>query len=459
MSTLSQVSRPLRGAGPTPNVARPAIRVVQVSTTDERGGAARAALRLHRELRASGVTSRMVVAQRFGADPEVAEYNPFSPGPAVLGRAFFRLGRRLHRPSFNKVGGFFSSDWGVSGRHLASSLPETDVVNLHWVSDLLDYRSLPSLAARHPIVWTFHDMNAFTGGCHYSGLCERFVARCGSCPQLITATQEDDMTRRVLERKREVLRRVPPERLTVVSPSAWLARETRRSALFGHFDVHVIPNGIDVQEFHPMPQTEARARLNLPAEARMVLFVAEQVVDRRKGLRLLLKAFQQLRSIPSLRLVTLGRGGREAIADDRVIHLGSLDDSERLRAAYSAADVFAMPSLQDNLPNTIIEAMACGTPVAGFAAGGVGEAVIHGESGLLARTGDYTALAGALREILEDRDLRAKLSRNARERGKNEYAIERQAQRYAALYRELMERSAGAGAGRASKPGGMPDLA
>jgi glycosyltransferase involved in cell wall biosynthesis len=294
------------------------------------------------------------------------------------------------------------------------------------------------LAAQHPIVWTFHDMNAFTGGCHYSGLCERFTARCGSCPQLMSSKEEDDMTRRVLDRKSELLARVASERLTVVSPSAWLATEARRSTLFGRFDIQVIPNGIDVQEFRPVPRLEARARFNLPAEARIVLFVAEQVADRRKGLRLLLKAFQQLRAIPNLLLVTLGRGGHDAIPSGKVRHLGSLDSSESLRAAYSAADVFAMPSLQDNLPNTVLETMACGTPVAGFAAGGVGEAVVHGESGLLARTGDFSGLAAALRAILENSRLHAEFSAKARERIEREYTIERQAGRYAALYERVI---------------------
>jgi glycosyltransferase involved in cell wall biosynthesis len=260
----------------------------------------------------------------------------------------------------------------------------------------------------------------------------------------MTTTNDDDMTRRVLERKRDLLRRVPPGRLTVVTPSAWLARETQRSALFRGYDVHVIPNGIDVREFRPMPRAEARARLSLPGEARIVLFVAEQVADRRKGLRLLLKAFHELRSIPDLLLVTLGRGGQEAIAGERVRHLGSLNDSESLRAAYSAADVFAMSSLQDNLPNTILEAMACGTPVGGFAAGGVGEAVLHGEAGLLAHTGDFSALAAALREILENRTFQTELSHKARQRVEDEYAIERQAQRYTALYEEVIEQTRGA---------------
>jgi glycosyltransferase involved in cell wall biosynthesis len=417
------------------------LRVTQVSTTDVRGGAARAAHRLHRMLGPAGVLSHMLVAQRFSDDPDVVEYNPFSPAPSVMGRTFFRLCRRLHRPSIHKAGAYFSPDWSLSGWRLLSQLPECDVVNLHWVADLLDYRLLPQLAERLPIVWTFHDMNAFTGGCHYSGLCERFVDRCGSCPQLMTTTNDADLTRGVLERKRQVLRRVPRSRLTVVSPSRWLAQEARRSALFRDFDIRVIPNGIDLAEFRPMERSEARRRLQLPPDARIVLFVADLVVDRRKGLRLLLKAFQEIRDVPDLLLVTLGRGGHDAPTPHATRHLGSLHDSEDLRAAYSAADAFAIPSLQDNLPNTILESMACGTPVVGFEAGGVREAVVDGTTGLLAPTGDFSALAAALYRILGDRGLQATLSRQARIRVEREYAIDLQARRYAALYQELAGRS------------------
>lgn len=425
---------------PAPDTSR-MLRVTHISTTDLRGGAARAAHRLHRTLGAVGVRSHMLVAQRFSNEADIVEYNPFTPAPAFLGHVFFRASRRWHRPPVGRAGAYFSPDWTFTGWRLSSQVPACEVVNLHWVADLLDYRTLPELTARRPVVWTFHDMNAFTGGCHYSGLCERFAERCGSCPQLMTTTTDADMTRRVLERKQAVLARVSRARLTVVCPSGWLARETQRSALFREFDVRVIPNGLDPHEFRPMDRLEARRRLGLPPDARIVLFVADLIADRRKGLRLLLKAFEAIRDIPGLLLVTLGRGNYGALAAQPTHHLGALDASDDLRAAYSAADAFAMPSLQDNLPNTILEAMACGTPVVGFAAGGVGEAVVDGQTGLLAPTGDFGALAEALRRILEDPGLRRTLGCEGRARVERDYAIDLQARRYASLYHEVRERA------------------
>jgi len=330
-----------RAAGTNPSAMGDAhavatCRVTQVSTNDLIGGAARAARRLHQALGEAGVRSRMLVAQRFGLDPDTVEYNPFAPAPPAVGRMFFRLGRRWHRPSMRRAGAYFSPEWTLTGWRLRSQLPACDVVNLHWVTDLLDYRTLPALTAHRPVVWTFHDMNAFTGGCHYSGSCIRYADHCGACPQLASSRGENDMTRRVLLRKRRILQRVAPSRLVAVCPSAWLAREARCSALFRDFSVRVIPNGIDPQEFRPMDQAQARAELDLPVDARIVLFVAEAISDRRKGLRQLLCAIDLVRDVSGLRLVTIGRGDFAALRDPMLRHLGSLSDSGALRAAYSA---------------------------------------------------------------------------------------------------------------------------
>ena len=376
------------------NSFRKRLDVTQLSTTDVRGGAAKAAHRLHGALGSVGVRSSMLVAQRFSADPDIFEYNPLAPAPAALGRIFFRIGRRLHRPTLRKAGAYFSPEWTLTGWRLASQLPFSDVVNLHWVADFVSFRTLRRLTARLPVVWTLHDMNPFTGGCHYSGTCERYTGRCGACPQLLTSSGEDDMTRRIFERKQHILRAIDPKRLTIVCPSRWLAHESERSALFRDFDVRFIPGAVDVDEYRPVQRVEARLRLNLPLDARIVLFVAESIADQRKGFGYLMQAVTAIRdAVPKLLLVTLGRCDASPPPDPLFRHLGSLPDSERQRAAYSAADVLAVPSLQDNCPNTVMESLACGTPVVGFATGGIAETIADGCTGLLAPTGDAAALA------------------------------------------------------------------
>lgn len=417
----------------------PGLKVTQICTTAVLGGAAKAAHRLHHALAGMGVHSRMMVAQRSSADEESLEYNPAMPAPAVLGRVLFRLGRRWHRPSFQKAGAYFTPEWTLTGWRLVSQLPPCDLVNLHWVADLLDYRTLPQLAAKVPVVWTFHDMNAFTGGCHYSGPCERYTGRCGSCPQLKTSSGETDMTRRIMDRKRRIFERIPPARLTIVCPSGWLAREAKRSALCQGFDVRVIPNGIDPRQYYPVERAEARRRLNLPADAKIILFVADFIEDQRKGLRLLLQAFDAIRHMPQLLLVTLGRGDTSLLSGPFFRHLGTFHDPEKMRAAYSAADVFAIPSLQDNLPNTVLESMACGTPVVGFDVGGIGEAVVNGQTGLLAPAGDASVFAAGLRRLLEDQRLQSTMAGEGRARVEREYTVKLQAMRYAALYGEIVQ--------------------
>jgi glycosyltransferase involved in cell wall biosynthesis len=425
------------------------LSITQISSTDCRGGAAKAAYRLHRALAGVVGRSRMFVAQRFGSDLEVIEHNPARPGPVALGRMLFQIGRRLNHVPQDKTFAYFSSDRAPTGRRFASQLPPSDLINLHWVADMMDYRALPALAERAPLVWTFHDMNAFTGGCHYTGGCERFLGRCGTCPQLEKAG-ESDLSRRVLERKSRIFAEIAPERLALVCPSRWLAGEVGRSAVCRRFDVRVIPNGIDLEEFSPLERAEARRRLDLPPEAKIVLFVADSITDQRKGLALILAAVQRLRRVPGLAFVALGRGRIPAPDGVAIRQIGPWEDSANLRLAYSAADVFAIPSQQDNLPNTVLEAMACGTPVVGFSIGGIAEAVVDGRTGLLVPPGDVDALAAGLRQVLEDAAWQRSLAAESRARAEREYSSRLQALRYAALYGEL----AAAGAGRKARAAG-----
>jgi glycosyltransferase involved in cell wall biosynthesis len=420
-----------------PPPVRP-LQVAQICTSAVRGGAAKAALRLHRALKTEDIKSRLLVAQRGEAEDDIQEYNLVAPFSPVLGRALFRLGRRMNHPGPRHSGAYFTPDWSLIGWRLASQLPPCDLLNLHWVADFLHYHTLPKLAARAPLVWTFHDMNVFTGGCHYSGTCERYTEQCGACPQLESSSREDDMTRRIMKRKQRIFSEIASDRMTVVCPSRWLAREAARSGLCRRFDTRVIPNGVDTQDFHPVDKAEARRRFNLPAQARIVLFVADQIEDRRKGFRFLLKALMDIRSVPDVLLVTLGHGDTSMLTGPYFRHLGPLSQTADLGAAYSAADIFALPSLQDNLPNTVLESMACGTPVAGFDAGGVSEAVIDGQTGLLAPTGDDRIFAANLRLVLEDERRQQALGRESLARIEREFTVKLQARRYAALYREIL---------------------
>lgn len=421
------------------------MRVVHLSTTDVKGGAALAAHRLHQALPECGVQSKMFVAWQHSDDPQVVEFRPSIWGPRSLNHVLFRAARRWQRRSLPTTGGIFMThDYAFFGGLAERQAPDADVFHFHWAMDLLDFRSLPQFARRAPIAWTFHDMNAFTGGCHYDRGCGRFTETCGKCP-LLRSDDPHDITHRVIQRKIAALRDVPESRLVVVCPSRWMEREVQRSTVFGRFQTEVIPNGIDLQEFRPLDRAALRRQFGIAPEDRVIFFIAESLSDPRKGARELEMAIAQLTHLPNLRIVTLGNGDMQQMQGPLFRHLGKMNDPRKVCEAYNLADVSVIPTLQDNFPNTVLESMASGTPVVGFATGGVVDAVEHGVSGLLAPTGDTDGLAALLIRALTDDELRTSMGHAARARAVEHYSLERQAAACAALYQRLLSVDAASG--------------
>jgi glycosyltransferase involved in cell wall biosynthesis len=416
------------------------VNVVHVTASDSAGGASVAAYRLHYGLRAAGHNSAMLVMQKRRDDPDVRAY---APPMQVTRRVRRRLRRmqidrqlRRYRPSPEVGYEFFTDDCSAfDGANLYAQIPPCDVINLHWIGGMVDYGSFFP-AVRQPVVWTLHDMNAFTGGCHYSAGCERFAAQCGACPQL-NSDREADLSRAIWQRKQQAYAALPRERLHLVAPSQWLADQAQRSGLLPDVPVSVIPNGLDVDEFAPLDRGYARQALHIPASARVVLFLADLVTSQRKGFDLLMAALERLADVEDLFLLSLGVGRPPDLAVPH-LHLGPLHHTGLLSLVYSGADLFAIPSREDNLPNTVLEAFACGTPVVGFAVGGIPEMVRPGLTGQLAAPGDVAGLADAMRTLLRDDEQRPALSAACRRVAVEEYSLPLQAERYAALYRSLV---------------------
>jgi glycosyltransferase involved in cell wall biosynthesis len=294
-----------------------------------------------------------------------------------------------------------------------------------------------------PMVWTLHDMNPFTGGCHYNCGCERYLEACGSCPQL-GSTDRQDLSSQVWNRKRMVLSHVNAAGLNIVAPSRWLAREAARSPIFGRFPVHVIPYGLDVQNtFVPRNREPIRDILGIPRNARVVLFVAETTDSPRKGMTLLLDALNAVApAVSDLFLLSLGKSKPRATLSVPWLHLGLLDNERFLAMVYNAADVFAICSVQDNLPNTVLEAIACGLPVIGTHVGGIPDMVRMGVNGFTVTASDTEAFAGALARILSDPGLSARMGTASRQIAVEEYPLELQARRYVDLYHRLLSEPA-----------------
>jgi glycosyltransferase involved in cell wall biosynthesis len=419
------------------------MNVVQINTYSSFGGAARAAHRLHSELLREGVGSSMLVENLDTPEPAVVQFAPPTDLVSRIRRRlrWDRIRREFRpyeagRPAGSEV---FTDDRGRYVTDLLAQLPSCDIANLHWVSRFVDYRSFfLSVPQRIPVVWTLHDMNAFTGGCHYDSGCRRFADRCGACPQL-GSQDSDDLSHRILERKIDVFERVPRNRLHFVTPSRWLEEEVRKSHLGRMFAVSTIPNGLDLDVFAPRDRRAARDVLGVPAEATILLFMAHDLQSERKGHRLLTEALERVDGDrENLFLLWMGRG--EPPADGRIPgkHLRHLDNDRMLSLVYSAADLYVIASRQDNLPNTVMEAMACGVPVVGFEIGGIPDMVRHGVNGLLAPPFDVGAFGARIMELVHDPARRAEMAANCRRISEQEFSLDLQARRYMALYQKLV---------------------
>jgi glycosyltransferase involved in cell wall biosynthesis len=308
-----------------------------------------------------------------------------------------------------------------------------DLVHLHWTTS--GYLSVEDIARiRQPIVWTLHDMWAFTGGCHYDGGCGRYLSVCESCPML--GSSRKDLSTHVFSRKLRAYRRARD--LIVVSPSRWLGDAARKSRLLRNLSIVHIPNPIDPNVFRPMAKPLAREMIGLPNEAKIVLVGAVEVLqDPRKGFMELRQALSTIKSTDIvLAVFGAGRPRRDFHYDFPVYYLGKLHDDLSLRVAYNAADVVVAPSLQENFSNIILESLSCGTPVVGFRVGGNMDMINHQWNGYLAEPYDPSDLTRGMEWVLNHPDP-ATLSRNARQRVIDDFDDRHVADRYIELYQQI----------------------
>lgn len=420
------------------------MKIVHVNTFDISGGAARSAYRLHQGLQVLGRDSSMFVCQADSKDPTVTEMQRSEDFLHRIGRRLRKdtIARdfRTYRPTRPKGLEPFQDCRSHYRSDFLRQLPDCDILNLHWIGNsFLDYESFfASVPAKTRVVWTLHDMNAFTGGCHYDLGCGRFTDCCGKCPQL-GSNDPDDLSHRIWQRKAKAFSLVDPSRLQFVTPSRWLAADLVRSPLTARFPVAVIPYGLNLEDFAPRDRKQCREILGLPQDARVILFVADGLDNERKGFALLADALSALpRDLP-VAILSVGRNKPDVGIDVPWIHVGSVGNDRLLSMVYSAADIFVIPSLQDNLPNTVLESMACGTPVLGFDIGGIPDMVRPGLTGMLVPPRDVGAFGVAMVRLLQDPERLREMGRNCRRIATEEYPLEMQALRYSKLYERMLE--------------------
>lgn len=394
------------------------LKVLMVNTSERTGGAAIAADRLRQALLRAGVDVTLCVRQRrWGFLRErlsILWENRLSP-------------RHLWEIDIANAGEDITQ---------TEAFRQADVVHLHWVNQgFLSLKTLEKiLCSGKRVVWTLHDEWPFTGICHYAGQCQRFQAQCHSCPLLLMPGSRDLSYKTFME-KRRIFRCA--ENLTFVGCSKWITGQARLSNLMQFRQIVTIANPIDHRIFHPMPQAEARRLAGLGDEKRrLIFFGCQRVADERKGMRYLMEALQGLKT-HDVALVVAGDSSGLAWAggpDGRlpVLPVGYIKDESKMAALYASADVFVTPSLEDNLPNTVAEAMSCGTPCVGFRTGGVPEMIGHRRGGYVAQLRDVDDLSRGIRFVLNHPELRKPTAERAREHYDEEHIV----QAYLKLYNE-----------------------
>ena len=386
------------------------MRILILNTTERTGGAAIAATRLAKALQDEGVEVKMLT-RRNNCQFSILNFQ-FS----IKALAFYWERLRIFWANRLSKRGLWQVDIANCGEDVTrtQAFKEADVVHLHWVNQgFISLKTLEKiLHSGKRILWTLHDQWPYTGICHYAESCDRYQTHCHDCPQLhrpvasparqrivncqLSIVNFKDLAAQVFETKRRIYADAD---LTFVGCSQWIAEEARRSPLTEGHRIVSIPNAIDPRVFHPMPQEEARRQFGLPLEKKIVLFICQKVTDERKGMRYLDEALVML---PDVQVVRIGKGGDFEIHDER-----------RMAQIYAAADVFVTPSLQDNLPNTIVEAMSCGTPCVGFRVGGIPEMIHHLQNGYVARYRDADDLAKGIRYVLSHPALREAAAQTA----------------------------------------------
>jgi glycosyltransferase involved in cell wall biosynthesis len=310
-----------------------------------------------------------------------------------------------------------------------------DVFHFHDLYKVISPRTLWAVSRHRPVVFTAHDCSPFTGGCLYPRRCERFRANCGRCPKR-KEIGWFDFTSWNLKKVRGLARN---NSLHYVFPSRWIYEEASRSLRFGGMALH-IRNGFDVRPYEYRQRCEARKVLGLDPKRKIVAVSSATLSDERKGLSFALRAVEANREQnPFLVLIgSMPTGAERALRGLDTLGSGFVESRSRLGLFYAAADVLLFPSLADNLPITIQEAMGAGTPVLAFDVGGIPELVKHGETGWLVPLGDQEALNRALRVALESSETEA-LGERARKFVVHEYDVQRCVERHLQVYRQVME--------------------
>lgn len=418
------------------------MKVLLVNTYENKGGAAVATKRLMHALNNNGIKAKMLVAEKETDCIEVVGMGRHwqSMMNFLLERIDIWLHLGLRKQHLWELD---SAKWGMDITRLPE-FKEADVIHLSWINHgMLSLKGIRKiLESGKPVVWTMHDLWPAMGLCHYARGCNAYKTECHNCPLLPRGGSRCDLSTSRFRRK---LKLYHGSGIHFVACSKWLAGEARLSALFGDVSLEAIPNPIDTHIFHPADKRKARKKVGLPDGKRVVLFVSQSVTDERKGMAYFVKAMEKLiDGHPEVKASTvvaiLGGHSEELVARMplEAFSLGYVSDQKKITDVYNSADVFVLPSLEDNLPNTIMEAMACGVPCVGFNVGGIPEMIDHKANGYVASYKDDDDLSVGINWVLSEADPQA-LQAECMRKVRLCYSQQAVAHRYGEVYNRAVD--------------------
>lgn len=412
------------------------MKILIVNTYDILGGAARAAYRLHRSLLSAGIDSKMLVQIKKSDDYTVIPVygiNKVGKLISLIRPTLDQIPLKFYK---NRIKTPFSPAW-LPFSKVVEKINEInpDIVHLHWISGgMIKIEDLAKI--NKPIVWTLHDNWAFTGGCHIKWNCERYTDSCGACP-VLGSDKEYDLSKKGWIRKNKVFKKI---NIVIVSPSKWLYDCSKKSSLLKDKRHKVIPNPINLDLFKPVDKSISRKIWNLRQDKKLIAFGAVSATsDINKGFKELSEALYKITVKKNIELVVFGscEPKNPPNFEFKTHYLGHLHDDVSLVTLYSAVDVVVVPSLQENLSNTIMESLACGTPVVAFNVGGNSDMIEHLKNGYLAKPFDTDDLRNGIEWVLNTPNY-DELCKYAREKVLKEFDSKIVAKKYIELYKEVL---------------------
>jgi glycosyltransferase involved in cell wall biosynthesis len=399
------------------------MKVILISTYQS-GGAGTAATRLQEGLLAEGIDSSILCAHARNTRPDVliARRRPQSFKSRIASKLGVHIVSKREREQkkvieANGKYAYYSipfSDYDIESHPLVKS---ADIINLHWVADFINFPTF-FLKIKKPILWTFHDQNPLMGGFHYMGDMDknRGNEKLMALEERYTKLKQDAINNGAID---------------ICTPSKWLCNESLSNSFMKKFPHHHIANGLDTTIFKNFSKDFAREYFDLPKDKKIILFVSEIIENERKGFYILKEAVEKLNSKDEFIVVALGTVSNATVLDN-FIFIESLHDEKLMALIYSASDVCVIPSREDNLPNVMIEALCCGTPVIGFPIGGVSETVIDNLNGILCDDTSISALTKGITEFFNNQPLN---TNKIRDHAVKKYDFRIQARHYLDVYR------------------------